>query len=173
MLLRNKLLTPLLVLGSALVLGAVTLGIRQADAAGTWPSWSKTSTKIVPIVSVGTPGLRLGLAQVTGPASKMPLVRAVLQLDGDFKSVRAKIFVPSDSMTDLRRVQGTAVTGVVSYRLLDFSRKPTPPPAVAPSTSGGHHCPGKTSWKPTPHGNNGGHGKHKGHYKHGKPCRGH
>ncbi|HEX2949803.1 MAG TPA: hypothetical protein VHV83_09600, partial [Armatimonadota bacterium] len=84
-----------------------------------WPRWSTPATAIVPIVSVGTPGLRLGLAQVTGPKREVGRVKAVLQLDADFKSVRMKILVPSDSYTDLRRVQGTAVTGLVQYKLLD------------------------------------------------------
>lgn len=90
-------------------------------SASYWPRWTTPATKIVPIISAGTPGLRLGLAQVSGPKQEVNRVRAVLQLDADFKSVRMKILVPSDSYTDLRRVQGTAVTGIVQYKLLDFS----------------------------------------------------
>ncbi|OPZ81057.1 MAG: hypothetical protein BWY76_03153 [bacterium ADurb.Bin429] len=80
--------------------------------------------------------MKIGLAQVTGPATHVPKVKAVLQLEGDFTRARAKLLIPSNSMTDLRRVQGTAVTGVVDYQLMDFSKKkPAKPAAKAKSKS--------------------------------------
>ncbi|MHB9132237.1 MAG: M48 family metallopeptidase [Armatimonadota bacterium] len=86
-----------------------------------WPSWTNAETKIVPILSVGTPGVSIGFAQVTGPAERVNKVRAVLQLDATFKSIgRVKAFVPSDSYTDLRRVQGTAVTALLQYNAMKF-----------------------------------------------------
>lgn len=143
-----------------------TYGIGCAEAAvakstvaraTAWPRWSNPGTKIVPIVSLGTPGLRLGFAQVSGPKTLVTRVKAVLQLDGDFKSVRAKIMVPSDSYTDLRRVQGTAVTAVLQYKLLDFSKKKAQPVAAAQQkSSSSKKC------APKAHQDN---GKHKGWYK--------
>lgn len=115
------------------VLTGKTLDSTRAEAATTrgkyaWPNWTSTpGTKIVPIVSAGTPGLRLGLAQVSGPKTLVTRVQAVLQLDADFKSVRVKMLVPSDSLTSLRRVQGTAVTAVLQYELMDFSKKKAQP----------------------------------------------
>lgn len=86
-----------------------------------WPSWANAETKIVPILSVGTPGVSIGFAQVSGPAERVNKVRAVLQLDATFKSVvRVKAFIPSDSYTDLRRVQGTAVTALLQYNAMKF-----------------------------------------------------
>jgi len=122
--------------GLALLLGGAVLLVSVAEAAGVWPAWTRVSTKIVPIHSVGNPGVKIGLAQVTGPATHVPKVKAVLQLEGDFTRARAKLLIPSNSMTDLRRVQGTAVTGVVDYQLMDFSKKkPAKPAAKAKSKS--------------------------------------
>ena len=115
------------ILGIALLAGVLVLSrgnlVSRAEAAGRWywPSWTNPGTKLVPILSAGTPGVRLGLAQVTGPKLRVRQVRAVLQIDGDFGGIRAKILVPSNSMTSLDRVQGTAVTAVAQYSLLGFS----------------------------------------------------
>lgn len=145
-----------------LLVGGLAPRVTPAGAAptprGSWPQWTNPTSKIVPIVSAGTPGVRLGIAQVRGPKRQVDRVRAVLQIDGDFKSVRAKILVPSDSLTDLRRVQGTAVSGVAQYRLVTFgsSKKDAPPP---PEES---CCPKHN------------HGKHKGwkkHHGHRDECR--
>lgn len=165
----------------ALALGAVLLAssLQYAQAASkptrsvyrprvTQRTPPKTGTKIVPILSVGTPGLRLGMAQVSGPASQTTRVQAVLQLDAEYKGVRAKILVPSYSLTSLRRVQQTAVTAVVQYQLIDFTphkkaQQASPPPNT---------CPANTPTV-TPRGNvhhdNGWHGRHN---KHGRQDRG-
>lgn len=137
-----------IVIGAALLVAG---GIAPAQGSGAWPAWTTPGSKIVPIVSVGTPGVRLGMAQVSGPAKQMPQVKAVLQLDADFKSARAKILVPSNSMTDLRRVQGTAVTAVVQYNLLSFSR-----PKAAPAKTAAQQSKSQKAYK-----------KHHGHKKHG------
>lgn len=86
-----------------------------------WPDWSYARTKIVPIVSLGTPGIGIGFAQVTGPADRVDTVRAVVQLDAEFKHVaRARVFVPSRQLVGLDRVQGVAVTAVLQYGLFRF-----------------------------------------------------
>ena len=99
-------------------------GVTVAAVAGTqeqWPTWTKPSTKIVPIVSAGTPGIRLGFAQVSGPEERVALVHAVLQLDARFQRVaRVMVFVPSSSLTSVNRVEGTAVTGLLQYTLFKF-----------------------------------------------------
>jgi hypothetical protein len=126
---RKWLLVPVVALSIPLALAGMQSVTSRAEAAVSgqtkarvWPAWTKVGTKLVPILSVGTPGVRLGIAQVSGPETQVGLVKAVLQLDAEFKGARAKIFVPSDSVTDLRRVNGTAVSAVVQYGLIDFTK---------------------------------------------------
>ncbi|HEY3417463.1 MAG TPA: M48 family metalloprotease [Armatimonadota bacterium] len=101
-----------------------TAGTVTGTTGGTpsaWPSWEDIDRKIVPIVSLGTPGVRLGLAQVTGPRERVDDVKAVLQIDAEFqKAARIKVFVPSNSLTSLHRVQGTAVTALIQYTAFKF-----------------------------------------------------
>ncbi len=86
-----------------------------------WPDWTNADTKIVPIVSIGTPGLRLGFAQVSGPRERVNTVNAVLQLDLTYeRAARVFVFVPSTSLTQLDRVQGTAVSALLQYQLVRF-----------------------------------------------------
>ena len=68
------------------------------------------TTKVVPIVSVGTNGY-IGAAQVTGPASEVERVEAVAQLEASFNNVaRVKGLVPIDSKNPVNasRIQGVA-----------------------------------------------------------------
>ncbi len=61
-------------------------------------------SKICPIVSVGK-GLRVGLANVTGPASQVHQAAVVGQLETTFqKVVRIRIFVPIKSQNGVDRV---------------------------------------------------------------------
>lgn len=88
---------------------------------GQWPDWTNATTRIVPILSLGTPGLRLGAAQITGPSDRVRNVDAVLQLDAEFQRVaRIRAFIPSSSLTSVRRVQGVAVTALLQYRAFTF-----------------------------------------------------
>lgn len=123
-------------------------GVQRAEGASrpaarrqlaVWPSWNRSVSRVVPILSAGTPGIRLGMAQVTGPKPQVDQVHAVLQLDADFHSVRGKVLVPSDSLTALRRVQGTAVTAVLQYNLLDFRSPKKAVAAPAPRHDNGWH----------------------------------
>ena len=87
----------------------------------TWPEWSNPSSKVVPIISLGTPGVQLGFAQVTGPSERVDRVRAVFELDADFQRVaRVRAFIPSNSLTGFNRVQGVAVSGLLSYQVMSF-----------------------------------------------------
>ena len=86
-----------------------------------WPEWTNIGSKNVPILSVGTPGLQLGVAQVTGPKGRVERVRAVFQLDAEFQRLaRVRAFIPSESMTSLGRVQGVAVSGLLQYQVMHF-----------------------------------------------------
>jgi len=87
----------------------------------TWPEWTDPKNKIVPIISIGTPGLRLGAAQVTGPADRVEQVKSVVQLDALFKkAARVYIYVPSSELVGMNRVQGVAVTALLEYKLMRF-----------------------------------------------------
>ena len=77
-------------------------------------------TKVVPIVSIGN-GAHIGAAQV-GASTKSAIDRtqAVGQLEGDFKSIRARALIPIDSLNPLKqfkRVQGVGVTAIIDVKL--------------------------------------------------------
>lgn len=92
-----------------------------AGSTESWPDWTNPSTRIVPIVGVGTPGVTIGFAQVSGPSAQVSQVRAVLQLDLQFQNfVRIYAYVPSSSLTGLSRVQGTAVSALLQYPIFRF-----------------------------------------------------
>jgi len=77
------------------------------------------STKIVPLLSLGS-GLRLGAVQVSGPKEKLSQCKAVVVIEGEFKSkFRAKALVPvgSTSTRKLDRIQGIGVTGLLDVKL--------------------------------------------------------
>jgi len=95
------------------------LGGRVAGTQETaWPDWTNATTKIVPIVAVGT-GISLGFAQVTGPQARVDDVRSVVQLQVTFqRAARIFIFVPSSTLAGLNRVQGVAVTALLQYQLV-------------------------------------------------------
>lgn len=99
-------------------------GTTVMAVAGTteaFPAWTNPATKIVPILSVGTPGVSLGFAQVTGPSERTDQVRAVFQVDLTFQRVaRIFAFVPSDRLTGVSRVQGVAVTALLQYGVFQF-----------------------------------------------------
>lgn len=98
-----------------------TYAQATTSARNQWPDWTNTTTKIVPIVAVGTPGIRLGAAQVTGPRDRVGQVDAVLQLDVVFQRVaRVRVFIPSTSYTRIDRVQGVAVSALLQYGLFSF-----------------------------------------------------
>jgi hypothetical protein len=95
--------------------------LGATPAATAWPAWTNPETKIVPIISLGTPGVRLGFAQVTGPEERVDPVRSVVQFDLVFeRAARVRVFVPSTTLTGLNRVQGVAVTALLQYGLFEF-----------------------------------------------------
>lgn len=82
---------------------------------------SKDSTKVVPIVSLGT-GAHIGAAQVSGPAGQVAKVAAVAQLEGEFgnRVFRAKALIPIDAVNpthNMQRVAGVGVSAIVDFRI--------------------------------------------------------
>ena len=80
---------------------------------------STYTTKVVPIVSVGTNGY-IGAAQVTGPASEVERVEAVAQLEASFNNVaRVKGLVPIDSKNPVNasRIQGVGVSAIIDLKI--------------------------------------------------------
>lgn len=97
------------------------VGPVVAGTTETWPAWTNPGNKVVPVVSAGSPGIRLGAAQIVGPQERIDQVKAVFQLDLEFqKTARIRVFIPSSSLTALNRVQGTAVSALLQYTLFRF-----------------------------------------------------
>jgi len=86
-------------------------------------SWEESGRKVVPIVSVGNPGVHIGVAQVVGPKAQVENVKAAVQLALEFKRVfRIRVYVPVSSVrTDkLYRVQGCSVWALGELRVVKF-----------------------------------------------------
>jgi hypothetical protein len=80
-----------------------------------------SKTKVVPIVSVGQ-GASAGAAQVSGPARAVDTVKAVAQVEGNVRigaslRLRALIPVSTKSATNIKRVYGVGVTGLIDTKL--------------------------------------------------------
>jgi hypothetical protein len=77
-------------------------------------------TKMVPILSAGT-GIRLGLAQVTGPKRNVDDVKAVAELQTEWKrAARARLYVPISDLNvtkGIHRVPRVGVSGLANVRL--------------------------------------------------------
>jgi len=120
----------------ALLLAVATVGSRPVssvsyavqtgntdgkDKPEEWPDWTDPKDKIVPIISIGTPGVRIGAAQITGPAERVDQVKSVVQLDARFKkAAQVYMYIPSSELVGLNRVQGVAVTALLDYKLMRF-----------------------------------------------------
>jgi len=81
-----------------------------------------TSTKVVPILSIGQGGY-IGLAQVMGPKKSVDKVQAVGQLEGDFagRALRLRGLIPISTKkadkTNINRVDGVGVSAIVDIKL--------------------------------------------------------
>ncbi|MFN3649098.1 MAG: hypothetical protein ACK47B_05905 [Armatimonadota bacterium] len=104
-------------LGAALISGAVQPAQAQYGSRDYYPNLDK---KIVPIITVGS-SLNIGAAQVAGKKSDVDRVKAVAQLETDYKDVaRIKILVPVQSenvVQHIDRVPGVSVTALADYAL--------------------------------------------------------
>lgn len=79
-----------------------------------------SSTKVVPIISVGS-RKAIGAAQVMGPKAAVDKVKSVAQLDQDLfgKAVKVRALVPisSNGLSDIKRVENVGVSGIVDFKL--------------------------------------------------------
>ena len=77
-------------------------------------------TKVVPVLSVGT-GAYAGAVQVAGPRLAVKKVKAVAQIEGKFNPLglrfRALIPISSKSVSDIKRVPGVGVSGILDVKL--------------------------------------------------------
>jgi hypothetical protein len=82
-------------------------------------SWDLQDNKVVPIFSIGTPGISIGAARVSGPKVEVGKVKAVAQIEAEFKNVlRAHVFIPVSSIsTKPERVQGVSVSALIDYNM--------------------------------------------------------
>ena len=86
--------------------------VTPAVPAGPGTGLVATDSKIVPIISVGT-GLRVGAAQVSGEAAQVARVRAVAQIEGDYRGrarVRALVPIGTEEVDGINRIPRTSVT---------------------------------------------------------------
>lgn len=79
------------------------------------------STKVVPILSVGSGSGAIGAAQVMGAKAAVDKVEAVAQIEGGiFGEVRFRALIPVESkdvLSNIRRVDGVGVSGIVDLKL--------------------------------------------------------
>jgi hypothetical protein len=91
-----------------------------ADDTGEWVPEEPYRDKIVPIISV-LEGIRIGAARVSGPESKVRTVKAVAQLETDFRRfLEIDVYVPITTEKPgktIDRVQGVGVTALGDLRL--------------------------------------------------------
>ena len=118
-----------LVLAAAAVIGLAGIGVTWSGASrpaqaghrngrGGRDYYPDLEKKIVPIITVGS-SINVGVAQVAGEERDVDRVKAVAQLETDYKDVaRAKILVPvqsEDVVKHIDRVPGVSVIAVADY----------------------------------------------------------
>jgi len=112
-------LAALIAVGLAL---AATAASTQTSTTN-YSDWEGAKTKWVPILDVTNNGIRIGAAQVAGPASQVDKCKAVAQLELQFKNLaRIKAYVPIESYNVLRldRVQGVSVWATGDLRIVKY-----------------------------------------------------
>lgn len=92
----------------------------EATVEEDWTPPEPYDQKNVPIVSIGE-GIRVGMAQVKGPRSRVAQVKAVALVETSFKrALEIEIYVPISTSVpgkSLARVQGVGVVGVAMYQV--------------------------------------------------------
>jgi len=92
----------------------------EETATADWVPPEPYDQKNVPILSVGE-GIRVGMAQVKGPKSRVDQVKAVALLETHFKNtLEIEIYVPISTSVPgktLARVQGVGVVGVAMFQV--------------------------------------------------------
>jgi hypothetical protein len=78
------------------------------------------STKVVPIISVGT-GKEAGACQIMGPPAGVRKTQAVAQFEGNFSPIgvriRALVPIATRSVSNVRRIPGVGISGLVDVRI--------------------------------------------------------
>ena len=78
------------------------------------------STKVVPIISVGT-GKEAGACQIMGPPSAVKKTQAVAQFEGNFGPlgvrIRALVPIESKSVSNVRRIPGVGISGLIDIKI--------------------------------------------------------
>lgn len=78
------------------------------------------ATNVVPVISAGD-GKQVGAVQIMGPRSAVDKVQAVAQIEGKFGPlgirVRALVPIATKSITDIRRVPGVGISGLIDVKL--------------------------------------------------------
>jgi hypothetical protein len=82
----------------------------------------KQQTKVVPIITVGT-GTYVGAVQIAGPEDAVNKVKAVAQIEGDFRSgdfrIRALVPVNTKNPGDLKNIKRVEEVGITA--LIDIN----------------------------------------------------
>lgn len=85
-----------------------------------YPIADEYSTKVVPIIAVGTKGY-VGAAQISGPRSMVDKCKGALALEGDFmnRTFRVQALIPVDSIdpSNCTRVQGVGVSAKIDVAI--------------------------------------------------------
>jgi len=77
------------------------------------------ATKVVPILSLGGGGY-IGAAQVVGTPENVKKVKAVIQVEGNFGSLRTQVLVPvevSKATKNPDRAKGVGVSAVIEFAI--------------------------------------------------------
>lgn len=100
--------------------GTPTPEVDTEEARPDWQPSEPYKDKDVPIISIGR-GIRVGMARVTGPTSKVNTVKAVAQLESRLQKFGdVEIYVPISTETpgeSLDRVNECAVVGLADLQL--------------------------------------------------------
>jgi len=100
--------------------GAPTPDVDFEEARPDWRPSEPYKDKDVPVISIGR-GIRVGMARVTGPTSKVNTVKAVAQLESRLQKFGdVEIYVPISTETpgkSLDRVNECAVVGLADLKL--------------------------------------------------------
>jgi hypothetical protein len=78
------------------------------------------ATKVVPVLSVGD-GKEVGAVQIMGPPEAVDKVKAVAQVEGKFgmlkMRIRAMIPIAGKNVSNLKRVPGVGISGLLDVKL--------------------------------------------------------
>ncbi len=93
-------------------------GAFNSQVAGYRGETERTSSKIVPIISIGS-GVRVGAARISGPESRVHEANVVGQIETEFQKVaRIRIFVPLSNPLKLARVPQVDVNAYADLRVI-------------------------------------------------------